>query len=198
MFLEIFYVTLKKSQILFIMKRIKLLMALAMTALIFTACQNEGTTAYDEPNTDQISTSDIVKDSQVDNAAVEGDFVLEGDVVKVNDQEYQLDYHPKYGEVPANKYPMDPQGLTEPTLDTFLERSGINEEEIANFSIERDRFSGIGLAQHRMPDGNVIEVAHRFENEPIYRFQGELRDGTSFRIIIIIICSNGLIIIIIF
>jgi hypothetical protein len=40
-------------------------------------------------------------------------------------------------------------------------------------------------------------TAHRFENESIYRFEGELKDGKRFSIIIIIICSNGLIIVII-
>jgi hypothetical protein len=184
------------------MKKIKFLMVLALTTLVFTACQKEDTNVYDQLGTEQLSNqeksiNDIVGNSNIENAAKAGDFVIEGNVARQENQEIKLDYHEKYGEVKADEFPMDPRGIQEPSLDFFLERSGINENEIADYSIKRDRFSGIGYAQHRMPDGEVIEVAHRFENESIYRFEGELKDGKRFSIIIIIICSNGLIIVII-
>ncbi|WP_340066855.1 hypothetical protein [Ascidiimonas aurantiaca] len=185
------------------MKKIQLLMVLAITSLIFTACQNEQTTVYDDMNTEQllnekVNLDDIVRESQIHSATQSSDFVIQDDRVLIGDQEIRLDYHEKYGVVRADEFPMDPNGIREPNLDTFLARTGMREQDIANYSIERELFSGVGYAQHRMRDGEVIEVAHRFENEPVYRFEGELRDGKRFRIIIIIVCSNGLIIVIIF
>jgi len=178
-------------------------MALAITSLIFTACQNDQTTVYDDMNTEQllneeINFNDIIEESRIYTAEQSSDFVLQDDMVRVGEKEVRLDYHEKYGEVRADEFPMDSRGIREPSLDTFLARTGLREQEIANYSIERESFSGVGYAQHRMADGEVIEVPHRFENEPIYRFEGELKDGRRFSYIIIIICSNGLVIIIIF
>ncbi|WP_340198822.1 hypothetical protein [Ascidiimonas sp. W6] len=184
------------------MKKNKLLMALVIILLIFTACQNEETSVYDETNAEQLSKeeinfSDKVEESQIYSAVKNNDFVIEGNVVRRGEEEIRLDYHEKYGVVKADEFPMDREGLREPSLDTFLERTGLREQDIANYSIKEDKFSGIGFAQHRMQDGEVIDVPHRFENESVYRFEGEMRDGRRFSHIIIIICSNGLIIIII-
>lgn len=182
------------------MKIFKILMVLAVASLMFTACQNEETNVYDDTNAEQLSneeinSSDIVRESQFYGAAKAGDFVIEGNTVMRGEEEIRLDYHEKYGTVKADEFPMEEEGLRTPDLNTFLERTGMREQDIASYSIKEDRFSGVGLAQHRMEDGEVVEVAHRFENERVYRFEGEMRDGKRFSYIIIYFCSNGLIII---
>ena len=178
-------------------------MALAITSLIFTACQNDQTTVYDDMNTEQlineeINFSDIIQESRIYSAEKASDLVIENNRVRKGEEEIRLDYHEKYGVVRADEFPMDPNGIREPDLNTFLARTGMREQDIANYSIERDTFSGVGYAQHRMGDGEVIEVPHRFQNEPVARFQGELRDGRRFTFIIIYVCANGLVIIYVF
>lgn len=107
----------------------------------------------------------------------------------------RLDYHEKYGVIKAEEYPMEPKG-TPITFETFLEKTDIKKEDIASYRISEKRFTGIGLSEHRI-DGEVIQVAHEYRDEPVQVMEGKLHNGQSFYIIIIIICSNGTIIIII-
>ena len=110
-------------------------------------------------------------------------------------EKLRLDYHEKYGVVKAHEYPMNPKGVQEePTLEDFLEKSDLKKEELLDYRIVKDEFSGVGLAEHRMEDGNVINVPHRFEREPVYKLEGKTIHGKKIIIIIIIRCANGMII----
>lgn len=111
-------------------------------------------------------------------------------------KEIKLDYHEKYGVVKATEFPMNARGFHEPTLEAFLEKTNLKKEDLASYEITKNEFSGVGLAEHRMKDGNVIQVPHRFSNEPVYEFKAETKEGKRVHGVIIIVCSNGLIIII--
>ncbi|MCO7186608.1 hypothetical protein NH341_14395 [Tenacibaculum sp. XPcli2-G] len=154
------------------MKTLKNLMFVSIFFMVFTSCQNEETVLLDETQTETLDTK-----------------------AAKSAEDLKLDYHEDYGVVRADEYPMNPNGLEKPTLDLFLERGNLKKEDLKSYRIVKDEFSGVGLAEHRMKDGNVIQVPHEYQRQPVYRFEAELNDGTKVRIIIIIICSNGLIII---
>lgn len=155
------------------MKTLKTLMLVSIFFMVFASCQNEETVLPNETQTE----------------------AADAKVAKSTD-DLRLDYHEDYGVVRAYEYPMNPEGVAKPTLDLFLEKGNLKKEDLKSYRIVKDEFSGVGLAEHRMEDGNVIQVPHEYERQPVYRFEAELNDGTKVRIIIIIICSNGLIIII--
>ncbi|MGG6230671.1 hypothetical protein [Tenacibaculum sp. SDUM215027] len=155
------------------MKTLKTLMFVSIFFMVFTSCQNEETLLPVETQTKAV---DAKAAKSID--------------------DLRLDYHEDYGVVKADEYPMNPEGVKKPTLDLFLEKGNLKKEDLKSYRIVKDEFSGVGLAEHRMKDGNVIQVPHEYERQPVYRFEAELNDGTKVRIIIIIICSNGLIIII--
>ncbi len=114
------------------------------------------------------------------------------------EKEIRLDYHEKYGVIKAHEFPMNPKGVQrEPTLEDFLEKADFKKEEIKDYKIQKESFSGIGLSEHRMEDGNVIRVPHRYEKESAYRLNAKLNNGKTAYVIIIIRCSNGMTIIII-
>lgn len=157
------------------MKALKLATMLGLFFLLFSACENENSHLKEEPRL-ITETDNFIKST-------------------INPDEIRLDYHEKYGTIKADEYPMEPRG-TEITLETFLEKTDIKKEDIADYRITERRFSGIGLAEHRI-DGEVVQVYHKYDNQPVQVLEGTTHDGRRFIVIIIIICSNGLVIVII-
>ncbi|CAM1344531.1 hypothetical protein [Tenacibaculum amylolyticum] len=162
------------------MKQLQKLMPFLIFSLMIISCN--------QTTTDGVDVNSGLEKTEVVTISKEG-----------KTKDIRLDYHEKYGVVKANEFPMNPKGVQgEPTLEQFLEKSDIRKEEIANYRISKSSFSGIGLAEHRMDDGNVIQVPHRYDNQSVYRLDGELVTGERFVTIIIIVCSNGMVIILIF
>ncbi|WGH76312.1 hypothetical protein P8625_03865 [Tenacibaculum tangerinum] len=108
--------------------------------MVFKSCQNEEAVPQEETQTE----------------------VLDTEAAKPTD-DLRLDYHEDYGVVRADEYPMNPEGVKEPTLDLFLEKGNLKKEDLKSYRIVKDEFSGIGLAEHRMKDGNVIQVPHEYQ-----------------------------------
>lgn len=112
--------------------------------MVFASCQNEETVL---PNETQTEAADAKAAKSTD--------------------DLRLDYHEDYGVVRADEYPMNPEGVAKPTLDLFLEKGNLKKEDLKSYRIVKDEFSGVGLAEHRMEDGNVIQVPHEYERQPV-------------------------------
>jgi hypothetical protein len=100
-------------------------------------------------------------------------------------EEIKLDYHSEYGEI--NK--MDFQVGREPTLDAFLEYLNIPKSKLKDYSITEFNHSGIANAEHLI-DGKIVNVWHKYENEPAVLFEAELEDGSYIASLRINACGN--------
>lgn len=112
-------------------------------------------------------------------------------------QNIKLDYHPDYGVVTKYDMPVDSSGWDNSKLTTLFEG-----KDVVNYEVKEELFSGIALAEHKDSKGNIFYVWHEYKNEKVAHITADIRstDGQIYRwhIIIIIICSNGMIWIIIF
>jgi hypothetical protein len=158
------------------MKKFTLTILMSFILLIFSSCEKEINSTIETQET--ISQEDIIETKRSE---------IPDDI--------KLDYHEKYGVIRADEYPMERRG-TEITLETFLEKVNLKKDDFADYRITEKRFSGIGLAEHRI-NREVIQVHHEYKNQPVTVFEGVTHEGKRVTIIIIIVCSNGLIIIII-
>ncbi|WP_074408903.1 MULTISPECIES: hypothetical protein [Aquimarina] len=158
------------------MKKFTLTILTSFMLLLFSSCEKEVNTTIETQ--EAITQEDItgIKRSEIPD-------------------DIKLDYHEKYGVIRADEYPMERRG-TEITLETFLEKANLKKDDFADYRITERQFSGIGLAEHRI-NREVIQVHHEYKNEPVTVFEGVTHEGKRVTIIIIIICSNGLVIVII-
>ena len=159
------------------MKILKLFMILGVFLIVCTSCEKENYTATE---TDLVNKELNSQDTDLKSSGI--------------DQEIRLDYHEEYGTIRAKDYPMRPLE-TKVTLETFLKKANINREDLVEYEINEERFTGIGLAEHLIR-GEVVQVYHRYENEPIQSFKAITKDGETHYIVLVLVCSNGLTIVV--
>lgn len=111
-------------------------------------------------------------------------------------EDIKLDWHPEYGTVKVGDYPMDSKGWNETKVaDLFPGKT------VLDYEITEETFSGIALTEHKGDRGETFHVWHQFDNEPVARLKATVQEPggqvTTYIIIIIIRCSNGMTIIIV-
>ena len=83
----------------------------------------------------------------------------------------QLDYHPVYGKITSEMFPVSDSGFQLDQLGTWLPAG------TKKFEVDTVEFSGVGLVQHRIGDEDIF-VWHRMENAELVRIAYE-DPGTS-------------------
>ncbi|WP_299260328.1 hypothetical protein [uncultured Aquimarina sp.] len=83
-----------------------------------------------------------------------------------------LDYHEDYGRILAKDYAVGRKS----SLEAFLKDLNITENDLKRHQIIEAKFTGTAYAEHLI-DGKIIQVWHKYENEPVFMFEGVLNDG---------------------
>lgn len=106
-------------------------------------------------------------------------------VVPINVREIQVDQHDVYGEVDSRAYPVG-GGLT---AEAFMEDLGVTPDDLEEYHVLEGRFTGTAYAEHRI-NGEIVYVWHKYENEPIFLFEGRLNNGGRVSMSRISWCGN--------
>lgn len=116
------------------------------------------------------------------------------DPQKITD-DIKLDWHPDYGTVKKGDYPMDDSGWSDSKVDSLFPG-----KTVLDYEVTHEKFTGIALTEHKNDRGETFHVWHEYEDEPIAMVRADVQEPTGevtrYWIIIIIICANGMIIII--
>ncbi|WP_103070407.1 hypothetical protein [Aquimarina sediminis] len=94
--------------------------------------------------------------------------------------EIVLDYHEDYGTINIKDYAVG-RGTS---LGSFLKDLNITKNDLKKYQIVEAKFTGTAYAEHLI-NGKIIHVWHKYENEPVFMFEGVLNNGrpvTSQRI----------------
>lgn len=101
-------------------------------------------------------------------------------------EEIKYDYHPRYGQISKEAYPVG----GEVTLDRFLRELDLSVNDLREYQVVEAKFTGTALAEHNI-DGETIYVWHKYEGEPVALFEGVRQDGVPVTAQRIHFCGNG-------